>query len=105
MSKKLPKLIEHPARPITTAYLEQGAVIKRITSNSPNSATMRAFGHMMMNHYGASVVQVYSTETGRLYSEFKRKKDGQVIPTFKTDPTKFDDPLRRDPARAWAAFI
>lgn len=93
-------------RPITTAYIEDGVVVKKLHSVNPNSAMMRAFGHMSMNHYGASVVQVYSTENGRLYGELKLiKGKDQVLTTFKADPTSFDDPLRKNVVRATAFFM
>jgi len=92
-------------RPITTAYIEQGEVVKKLTASNPNSAMMRAFGHMAMNHYGASVVQVYSTETGRLYCEFVLRKDGKLETTFKANPADFDDPLRKNVVRATAFFL
>jgi hypothetical protein len=93
------------ARPITTAYLENGEVKKKLTAMHPNSAMMRAFGHMAMNHYGADVVQVYSTDTGRLYCEFVLHKDGKLETTFKADPKNFDDPLRKNVVRATAFFL
>lgn len=92
-------------RPITTAYIEEGRIVKRITANSPNAAMMRCFMHMTMNHYGASVAQIYSTETARLYAEIVRHKDNRVEITMKTNPTTFDDPLRRDPTRAYSVFL
>lgn len=92
------------ARQITTAYMLNGEIVKKLTAVHPNSALMRAFGHMAMNHYGANVVQVYSTDTGRLYGELKRTMENQVLTTFKADPTNFDDPLRKNVVRA-AAFL
>lgn len=92
-------------RPITTAYIEEGVVVKKLHSVNPNSALMRAFGHMAMNHYGASVVQVYSTQNGRLYGELVRTKQDQVMTTFKADPKNFDDPLRKNVERAVAFFL
>lgn len=99
------KAADKLTRPITTAYIEEGVVLKRFTANNPNAALMRCFGHMAMNHYGASVAQVYSTETGRLFGEVVRHKDNKVEVTMKVDPKTFDDPLRRDPTRAIAHFL
>lgn len=93
-------------RPITTAYMDDNKnVIKKITSINPNSALMRAYGHMIMNHYGGSVVQVYSTETGRLYGELVLSKKNELVCTHKADPTEFDDPLRPGVVRALAYFL
>jgi hypothetical protein len=92
-------------RPIITAYIEEGVVVKKTTANKPNTAAMRCFMHMSMNHYGSSVAQVFSADTGRLFAEFVRHKDNRVETTYKDDPTKFDDPLRRNPVRAVAYFL
>lgn len=101
------QLIERKERPITTDYFdEKRNLIKRIRAEKPNGAAMRAFINMGLNHYGATTVQVYATESARLYFEARLKKNGQVEPTFRVDnPAEFDDPLRHNPTRAWAAFI
>jgi len=92
-------------QPITSAYMREGRVVKRLTGVHPNSVSMRAFGHMCQDHYRADCVQVYSTETGRLFCEMKINFEGKLETTFKADPTTFDDPLRKNVVRAAAFFM
>lgn len=92
-------------QPITSAYMRDGKVVKRLTGVHPNSVSMRAFGHMSQDHYRADKVQIYSTETGRLFCEFIVNFEGQLVCTFKADPRTFDDPLRKNPERAIAFFL
>lgn len=70
-------------------------------SAKPNAACMRAYFHMAANTYGASYCEVYDTETGQLYAQFRNRivKGNLVVEcTFKYDPHDYGNPITRTSA-------
>lgn len=79
-----------PIMPIKTVYLIKNDKPKIRRSKDANRAVAQCVRHMMVNHYGADVAEVFDDQTGELHAQIKRKKDGTLVIYFKRDPSKFE---------------
>lgn len=95
-------------RTVYTAYFNHRHQRLRLphgnASANPNGACMRAYWHMCANTYDAMFCEVYDTETGELYAQFRlTHKKGELVVecTVKFVPRNFGDPIRRTSAHAF----
>lgn len=69
-------------RPIEARFykdLKAFTIVKTNHSASPNNAVCNALRHMQINSYNAKLVEVFNTETGKLYGVAKWKNAGKEL--------------------------
>lgn len=71
-------------RTIQTTYYAGKHVVKNNTAVHSNTAVLRCVDHMQLDHYEASVAEVFDNDTGTLHAVIKRNTKGIVI-VFKRD--------------------
>lgn len=76
-------------------YDHTRTVVKINSSKNPNAAIMTAHNNMLLNVYGADVVEITDTDTGRLYAQIARSKSGRVTTETFENPRNHMDPIRR----------
>lgn len=59
------------ARPVLSVFYEGKKVVRTNHASYPNNAVCNAVAHMQTNQYGATHVEVFSAETGKLYAVLK----------------------------------
>ena len=69
-------------RPIQAIFYRGKKVVKINHSASPNNAVTNAFRHMQTNRYDAKYVEVFNSETGKLYAVLRWVKVGTVLETL-----------------------
>lgn len=94
MADKQREPVKYPKLPVTTSYFRRDGTIKRLYSSNPVRALMLSTGHLTLDHYSADLVHVYDSATGDLFFELVRGAEG-VRTTYKCDPAKLDDPMRK----------
>lgn len=66
-------------RTIQTTYYGGKSVVKNNTAVHANTAVLRCVDHMQLDHYSASVAEVFDHTTGTLHAVIKRNIKGIVI--------------------------
>lgn len=64
--------VERAKRPVQTVYYFVEAVVKINYAAHSNTAVLRAVDHMQLNHYGATVAEVFDNTTGTLHAVVTR---------------------------------
>jgi hypothetical protein len=79
-------------RPVAVHYFKRGQLAPLRTSYQMdlNRATANCFHHMMIDHYDADIAQVCENPSGQVYAEFTWTRGGNLKPTFKHDPAKYE---------------
>lgn len=73
-------------RPVQTVFYKTSTKVVQINHSScPNKATANAFRHMQTNRYDAKYVEVFNSETGKLYAVLCWTKLGTVLETLYRD--------------------
>ena len=80
-------------RPIKTVYRLAGEQVHVNSSSNPNRAVAQCVAHMQVNHYGATVAEVYDDTSGALHAVVKRHVQGNINIAYKRDPLSFE-PMR-----------
>lgn len=75
---------------IKTVYHRHGKDPKINRSKDANRAVAQCVRHMMINHYGSHLAEVYDAETGELHAQIKRKADGSLHIYLKRDPLQYE---------------
>lgn len=75
---------------IKTVYHRRGEDPKVNRSKDANRAVAQCVRHMMINHYGSHLAEVYDAETGELHAQIKRSVDGSLKIVFQRDPSKYE---------------
>jgi hypothetical protein len=70
-------------RPIQTIYSLGTKVTKVTHSLHSNSAVMNCVNHMQLNHYGATLAEVFDNQVGTLHALIKRKINGDLVIIYK----------------------
>jgi len=68
-------MAEPVLRPIACIYYEDlraRNVVKTTRSKHPSSAILHAVDHLQLDHYGASLCEVFNSQTGVLWAVLKR---------------------------------
>lgn len=73
---------------IQTMYYRGKQEIKINRAKHANSAVLRAVDHMQLNSYGATVAEVYDTETAELHAVITHNVAGRISIVFRRDPIK-----------------
>ena len=66
-------------RPVQAIFYNQNKAIRTNNSLYPNNAVCNALRHMQINQYDASHVEVFNTETGKLYAVIKWTRVGTQL--------------------------
>lgn len=77
-------------RPIKTVYRLAGEPVHVNSSSNPNRAVAQCVAHMQVNHYGATVAEVYDDTSGALHAVVKRHVQGNINIAYKRDPLSFE---------------
>ena len=73
-------------RPVQTMFYRSPTHIVQVNRSScSNKATANAFRHMQTNRYDAKYVEVFNSETGKLYAVLRWTKLGTVLETLYRD--------------------
>lgn len=64
---------------IRTTYTFRNEVTRINRAVHANSAVLRAVDHMQLNHYGATLAEVYDLNTAELHAIIKRTMSGKII--------------------------
>ena len=75
---------------IKTVYSDRKGVLKTNSSADANRAVAQCVYHMQVNHYGATVAEVYDDYTGELHAQVRRLMSGEIRIVYKRDPRKFE---------------
>lgn len=75
---------------IKTVFHIHGKRPKVRRSKDANRAVTQCVRHMMINHYGAHLAEVYDSETGELHAQIKRNVKGIITILFSRDPQQFE---------------
>lgn len=72
-------------RLIQTVYYFRKEVVKVNYAVHANSAVLRCVDHMQLNHYGATLAEVFDNNTATLHAVVKRSMDGTIYIIFKRE--------------------
>lgn len=75
---------------IKTVYHIEGKKPRVLRSKDANRAVAQCVRHMIINHYGSHIAEVFDDETGELHAQLKLMKDGTLVVYMKRDATKFE---------------
>lgn len=80
LKPKLPNLRElKMIRTIQTTYMLHKQLVKTTQAVHANTAVTNCVNHMQLNHYGATVAEVFDSQSGVLHAVICRKMDGSGI--------------------------
>lgn len=85
-TKKGRKLVE---RMIHTEYSFRGELLKVNRASDPNRAVPNCIAHMQINKYGASIAEVWDTETSELHAVIRRSMNGNINIVYRRDPMNY----------------
>ena len=77
----------------TTYYNHKRQPVQNNSSTDANRAVAQCVLHMQINHYGASVAEVYDGQSGELHAVVARSKGGNIAITYKRDPAQYERKL------------
>ena len=80
-------------RPIKTSFYLGKDTVHVNSSTDANRAVAQCVAHMQVNHYGATVAEVYDHTTGELHAVVKRHVQGSINISYRRDPLAFE-PMR-----------
>ena len=72
-------------RTIETHYYNRKELVKTTRAVYANSAVLHCVNHMQMNHYGATVAEVFDGGTGTLHAVVTRSKADRIEIIFKRE--------------------
>jgi hypothetical protein len=75
---------------IKTTYHDRYEPVRVNRSSNANRAVAQCVYHMQVNHYGATVAEVYDAYTGELHAQVRRYKSGEIKIVYRRDPRKFE---------------
>lgn len=75
---------------IKTVYHIKGKKMKTLRSKDANRAVAQCVRHMIVNHYGSHLAEVYDDGTGELHAQLKLMKDGTLVVYMKRDAKQFE---------------
>lgn len=76
--------------PIKTVYHDPHEPVRVNRSRDANRAVAQCVYHMQVNHYGATVAEVYDTYTGELHAQVRRYASGDIKIVYQRDPRQFE---------------
>lgn len=72
-------------RPITTVYYERKKVVKTTHAGRANRAVLNCVNHLQLNHYGASLAEIFDTVSGVLHAVIAYSVVGKITIIFKRE--------------------
>lgn len=76
---------ESPKRPIKTVYYFGSRAVKITRAKHANSAVPRCVDHLQLNHYNATLAEVYDDVNAELHAVVTRSVKGTIKIVFKRE--------------------
>jgi hypothetical protein len=80
-----PSLVKYESRPITTVFYERKKVIKTNHAKWSNKAVLNCVNHLQLNHYGATLAEIFDTLSGVLHAVLTYSVTGKITIIYKRE--------------------
>lgn len=74
-----------PLRPIQTVYRRGNKIVRVNMATYANKAVLHCINHMQLNHYGATVAEVYDSTTGEPHAVITHSVVGKISIVFRRE--------------------